>query len=165
MLLDITLATSQFAIILFPFLCLDSIKSINKNIRDAILSIIIALIIIYGFAHNNLNSFISAITLHREYLSPYNSDITFGLSTIFHFATNQISLYVIQVFGCLFILAFALYQFIIKKLHDYKFYIACSTICYFYFMITNYFLETYLYIPLLLTIALTNSKKLISKGA
>ena len=158
-LFSITLATSQLAIILFPFLCLAYNKTITKAFKSGFIAFVITAIIIYAFAHNDLKSFTSAITMSASYIEPYSSDITFGLAPIFHFAKNQISLYIIQIFGCLTILTYALYQFIVKKVHDNKFYIACGTICYFYFMVTNYFLETYLYIPLILALALTNSKK------
>jgi hypothetical protein len=153
-----TLATSQFAIILLPFFCLAKAKTIIHAVREVILILIIAALIIISFAHNNLYSFFNAISQHREYTLPYNSDITFGISPIFHFTKNQIGLYIVQIIGCMLILCFSIYQFIVNKERDSNYYIASGIMCFFYFMITNYFLETYLYIPLLITIALANTK-------
>lgn len=98
--LGLFITTLQFAWILYPFILLSFSRNTAQLIRQAVASLLIAGLIVFGYTQNYFLTFYHAIFLHKEYLNAYNSDITFGLSTIFHFANNQIALYMLQIIGC-----------------------------------------------------------------
>lgn len=150
-LLGCFISTLQFAWILYPFILLAYSSGIKQLLRQFILSLILALIITMYYVNGYFLEFYRAVFLHKEYLDPYNSDITFGLSTIFHFAPNQIYLYIFQLIGCLIIVLVAFYSYFLMLNRNRYFYLSLAVFCYGYFMITNYFIETYLLIPVLVT--------------
>ncbi|MEN9946089.1 MAG: hypothetical protein RLZZ293_475 [Pseudomonadota bacterium] len=154
------ISTLQFGWILFPFILCAISHSLRQLIYQALLSISIALIIVLSFIHHgNFTSFIHAIFLHAEYTQSYNSDITFGLSPIFYFASNQKLLYFSQIIGYLVILANILWHFSKREKSSPEFYLASASVAYFWFMLTNYFIETYLLIPLIFTISLMETRQ------
>ena len=153
----LTITTLQFAWLLIPFILFAYCKDPAQFIKELLISLIIALIITLLFIHHHYQDFINAIFLHKEYKTPYRSDITFGLASIFYFAKNQYLLYLIQLTGSVIIISYASYQFIIKKMRDSYFYLSLSAICYLFFMASNYFIETYLFMPALLTLTLPSN--------
>ena len=155
--LGIFICTLQFAWIIYPFILLAYSSKLMQVIRQAFFSLLIALCITFYYTHGYVLSFYNAIFLHQEYLGSYSSDITFGLSTIFYFAKTQVALYLIQVIGCLAILGYFIARFLLHKHSNRGIYLAASGVCYGYFMITNYFIETYLLIPVLLSICLCHN--------
>lgn len=157
--LGLFITTLQFAWILYPFILLAFSKNAAQLIRQAVASLLIAGLITLFYTQNYVLTFYHAIFLHKEYLSAYNSDITFGLSTIFHFAKSQVVLYMLQIIGCGLLLLYCAYQYFIKQIRNTSLYLSCAVVSYFYFIITNYFIETYLFIPVLLAIALCNNKE------
>ncbi|MDD3265646.1 MAG: hypothetical protein PHC75_00520 [Burkholderiales bacterium] len=147
------ISTLQFAWILMPFIILADSKSKSEAITKFILSTAIGFLIslIYiGINQTNLADFIKAMFLHKEYNSPYSSDITFGLSTVFYFAKSQVLLYIMQILSCLSIILYSIYLYIVKGNRSHNMYLSMSAICYMIFMTTNYFIETYLLAPLIL---------------
>ena len=149
------IATLQFAWILYPFILLAENKSIKNLVIMLLVSLIVGISISLLYVHNGISDFFHAIFLHKEYFSPYSSDITFGLSTIFYFANSQILLYIVQIAICVLILLTAIYSHMIKRIHTHNYYTSLSAICYLIFMSTNYFIETYLLIPMLLFLILS----------
>lgn len=149
------IATLQFAWILYPFILLAENRSMKNLVIMLSISLIVGISISLLYVHNGISDFFHAIFLHKEYLSPYSSDITFGLSTIFYFANSQILLYVIQIAICVLIILTAIHNYMIKPIYTRNYYISLSAICYLIFMSTNYFIETYLLIPMLLFLILS----------
>lgn len=157
--LGIFITTLQFAWILYPFILLASSNNIINLTKRIIISLLTGSLIIIYYVGNSWQSFINATFLHKEYLHPYGSDITFGLSPIFYFASNQKILYATQLIVCLAILIITLtYYCKNKNSFNNNYYLTNGAICYFCFIITNYFIETYLLIPVLFTIALVSSR-------
>ncbi|MBY0379938.1 MAG: hypothetical protein K2P99_06005, partial [Burkholderiales bacterium] len=156
--LGVFIATLQFAWVMFPFIVLAYNKSYYSIIRQLFVSLIVGILIILSFIHGYFTSFINAALHHFNYAKEYNSDIMFALSPIFHFATNQKPLYLIQVFGCFIILGLAIYKYINKKIRQTDYYLSYACICYLWFIITNYFLESYFLIPPLLIFTLITQK-------
>lgn len=148
------LATLQFAWILFPFIIFAYSNNYRQLLQQLLISILVGTIIVYSFVEPYFSSFIHAAFLHKEYLGRYGSDITFGLSPIFYFAKSQLSLFVAQIIGCIVLVSYSVVQYLFYGNRDKNFYLISSVVCYFYFMITNYFIETYLLIPVILVLAL-----------
>lgn len=153
--LGIFVATLQFAWILLPFILLANFRRGVTVINIAILVMFLGAIISFVYVHVNINDFIHAIFLHKEYKQPYSSDITFGLSTIFYFTKSQVVLYLIQVTGCLIMICYALYNYVIMKIRGKEYYLSLGAICYLFFMVTNYFIETYLLMPMIIFLILS----------
>lgn len=153
--LAVFISTLQFAWILFPFALMAENKSIKSLILMALLSLTVGVIISFTYVHNGISDFIHAMFLHKEYSAAYSSDITFGLSTIFYFAKSQILLYVFQVVTCVVIVLFSTYSYVIKQIRNRGYYLSLAAVCYLLFMSTNYFIETYLLVPMLLFIILS----------
>lgn len=160
----VTLATLQFAVLIFPFILLSYNKKTLPYILEALTTIMLTLVIVLIFTKFNVQSFIIAMTQHKEYTTSYNNDITFGLATIFHFAKNQIPLYIFQISGCILLLLIALINFIFKQNRNPLYYSSIAVICYCFFVFTNYFLETYLFIPIILIISISNYSKIEKAG-
>ncbi len=152
--LGVSIATLQFAWVLFPFMIFAYSNNYRQLLQQLLISLLVAMIIVLSFVRPYFDSFIHAVFLHQEYLVGYGSDITFGLSPIFYFAKSQISLYVGQIVGCIVIVSYSFVQYFFYGNRDKNFYLASSVVCYSYFMITNYFIETYLLIPVILVLAL-----------
>lgn len=152
------IATLQFAWILYPFFLLAISKSCQQLIMNLCISIASFLLLMWVFlghffsayiAHSIRSAGVHGIQDARNF--PYNMDITFGVSPIYHFAQNQHSLHLLQLTLCALLGLFAVVQWYRKA--DSNF-LAFGLYAYLIFIATNYFLETYFYVPVLLLGAL-----------
>lgn len=153
--LGVTFATLQFAWIIAPFILFAYSKNIRQLLRQTIFSSILAIGIIVSYTGWSNSDFYKILNIH-EYMHPYSGDITFTLATIFYFAKSQELLYLLQVVGCLVIVCIGMVLFFMIKIRETKVYLNLASICYFYFMITNFHTWTYLVIPALLVFSLAN---------
>ena len=158
--LGVFISTLQFAWILYPFILLAENKTIKNLFTMLLLSLATAILGTFLYVHHGFADFIHAIFLHKEYLLSYSSDITFGLSMIFYFAKSQILLYIFQITICLLILLGSIFAYLTNSESLRNHYMSLGAICYLIFMSTNYFIETYLLIPMLLFIILSLKKVL-----
>ncbi len=161
--LGIFLATLQFAWILYPFLLLTISKNIRQLIVNWLISIAVFIFIMWVFIGGSFIDFLSYSTPSMGKESGFNSDITFSLASIFYFATKQSILYLIQIVGFLIIVLMTLFRWYKKSVVEKPYYLALGAYAYLFFIASNYFIETYFYIPILLLAALLkpNDKMLL----
>lgn len=157
LILGVFIATYQFALVLAPFIVLAYSDKFKYLVMQSLVAIMVAFGIITIFTHGNYADFLKVTLGGKGYLYPTGTDITFGIAPIFSLVSNAKLLYMAQIFGCLVILITCMYQYLVVLRRDASYYMCAGAICYFYFLLTNYFLETYLWVPVLITLVLATS--------
>ena len=153
--LGIFIATLQFAWVLYPFLLLIISKNIRQLVINWLISILAFIFIMWLFIGGSFIDFLSYSTpsMGKNSASGFY-DISFSLATIFHFASTYKILYFIQIVSFLVIVLITLFRWYSKNIVEKPNYLAIGLYAYLFFVATNYFLETYFYIPVLLLGAL-----------
>ncbi len=153
--LGIFIATLQFAWVLYPFLLLIISKNIRQLFINWLISILVFILIMWLFIGGSFIDFLSYSTPSMGQNSGGRFyDISFSLATIFNFASTYKILYFIQIVSFLIIVSITTFRWYNKNIVEKPNYLAIGLYAYLFFVATNYFLETYFYIPVLLLSAL-----------